>query len=521
MDETLERNQVLYNVLYTVFRRKVSLTMLCGLFVLLILLVTFLAKPTYKATTKILIRPNPQQQLILFKDLATPGQDTQPVNPARNLIQILTGREMAREVVQKFELDKKIRGEEKEPEKPAEPMNRFEEALSKAINSMIAVVRGAFGEEKAPKNYVEEAVQRLIDKAEDIQLEEGSHVINLSIWEEAPELASDIANFMAQRLIERSAELEQVDATQAYDFTKRQIESAEMDLRKSEAALLQFREKNGIISLEEQKASRLQELDRLEAESISTRTAFSEVKAQLEELRMQIPPQKKVLSESPAGSNDGEMKELVSSLNKAEIELAGMLEKFTEENKSVTNLRAKISEIKDRIEKRLEAIMQSENAILASIHPSLPKEYSKLTSDFAALKAKQEALDSAIDALEAEAFSLSKKETELERLNRHRETTQRLYTNLLDKYTQLEVQKAFHMSGYDVKIIDKAFLAEDARPDRPKWSLVIPLGFIGSLLLSFVVVFFIEYWDESFKSPRDVEQRLDVDVLCTVPDMSR
>jgi succinoglycan biosynthesis transport protein ExoP len=283
--------------------------------------------------------------------------------------------------------------------------------------------------------------------------------------------------------------------------------------------LLQFREEKGIINLAEQKTSQLQELDRLQGEYIAASTEFSEAKAKLEELRTKISAQKTVLSVSPIFANNPEIKELATSLNNAEIELAGALEKFTEEDKSVKTLRVKISEIRNRMGKALKAIMQSDSAVLASIHPDMPKEYSKLTSDVAALAAKQDAIKNAIQDLEAEAFSLSKMETELDRLNRHKETNENLYAHLLDKYTQLEVQKAFQMSGYDVKIIDKASLSENARPDRPKWSLIIPLGFIGSLLLGFVMVFVMEYWDESFKLPQDVERKLDLDVLCTVPNM--
>ncbi len=77
------------------------------------------------------------------------------------------------------------------------------------------------------------------------------------------------------------------------------------------------------------------------------------------------------------------------------------------------------------------------------------------------------------------------------------------------------------MSGYDLKIIDKAFIPEDASPDWPKWILVIPLGFMGSMLLSFGTVFFIEYWDESFKSPKEIEDRLGLPVLCTITDINK
>ena len=118
-----------------------------------------------------------------------------------------------------------------------------------------------------------------------------------------------------------------------------------------------------------------------------------------------------------------------------------------------------------------------------------------------------------------EAVSFSVKDAELEGFNRRVETNKKLYRNLLDKYSELEVQKAFQISGYDLKIIDKAFVPDDENPDWPKWILVIPLGFMGSLLLSFGAIFFIEYWNESFKSPNEIEERLALPVLCTIPDI--
>ena len=75
------------------------------------------------------------------------------------------------------------------------------------------------------------------------------------------------------------------------------------------------------------------------------------------------------------------------------------------------------------------------------------------------------------------------------------------------------------MSGYDLNVIDKGFVPEDARPDSPNWILVIPIGFIISIMLAFGTVFFVEYWDESFKSPSEIEDQLALPVLCTLPNM--
>ena len=516
MERVLEKNQIVYQILCTVFRRKVSLIAICTISFSLIVFFTYLKTPAYKAMAKILIRSNPQQQLILFRDLSTPGREIPAVNPANDLIQILTGQETAQQVVEEFQLDERL---QKRVEKPQDLRGSIKKSLVVGVTLVPDLIRNLIGLEKEPRNYFADAVEELMKDAEDIELEEKTNVINLSIWEEKPDTAADIANYMAELLIEKSSELEQLNARKAYDFTKEQVQNAEKALDESERALLEFRKRNKIISMEEEKDAKLLELQKVEGELIDAKTAYSEAQAKMDDMNKKIATQRRLLLESPMLANNAVMKELVTSLNRAEVELAAELEKYTESSESVKTLQAKASENKAKIEKELKGILQNDSAILQSVHPDLPNEYAHLTANVAALKARKDALQEEKESLKAEAFFLAEMEAELERLERHKQTNESLFTNLLDKYSQLGVQQVSQMSGYDLKIIDKAFVPEDAHPDQPKWVLVIPLGMMASLFLGIGAVFFIDYWDETFKYPAEVEDRLDLPVLCTVPDM--
>jgi len=477
-----------------------------------------LTTPIYKATAKILIRPNPQQQIILFKDLATPGEEFRTVNPAANLIQILTSQEMARQTVEKFELAERLR---KKTDEPDQLRDRIKGFLFRVITSPITLARNLGLLEMKEKNFFADAVEEFMEDAEDIKLEEDTNVINLSIWEETPKLSSDIANYMANRLISKSSELEQTSARNAFDFAKGQVKRADRTLRHSEDELFRFLKKEKIISLEEQKKAKLDELFKVEDQYIDVKVRLSEARAKLEEMREEISRQKQILSHSTTVANNPVVTALKNSLNDIEIQLAGDSEKFTESSKSMKSLKAQLEKNRAKIEEELRMIMQSNNATLYSIHSDLPNQYIQLVTDAAALEAKKNTLEKEIAVIKTEASSLSVKEIELERLNRNIVTNEKIYTSLLDKLSELEVQKLSQMSGYDLKIIDKAFIPEDANPDWPKWILVIPLGFMGSIFLSFVTVFFIEYWDESVKSPREIEERIGLSVLCTVPNMRR
>ncbi len=492
------------------------LALLFGLSFGLVVFFALLTTPTFKGTTKILVRPNPQQQLILFKNLATPGKENLAVNPGRNLIQILTGKQMAREVVEKFGLGERARKRAHESENSRHDIVK---AVFRFFDSVQSALKRIIGLGTDP-DYFSRAVDRLIKKAQDVRLEEESDVINLTIWEETPTLSSGIANFMAQRLVERARELEHENARQAYVFTRDKIAEAELELKKAEETLFAFTKQHGVINFSEQKMTKLKNLTDAEDESRALEVQIGENEGKLAEIHKTIAAQKTLLRDAPVFSDNPVVKELVSALNIQEIKLAGAMERFTGLSEDVKTLKAQASESKDRIEKELTALLNSETAVLQSVHPDMAEEYVRLVVTTEGLRTKRAILESQISGLRKVAFDLAELEMELTNLIARRAAKNAIYESLLGKFSQLEVQQAFEILGHDLKVVDRAYVPEDARPDRPDWPLLLPLGFLGSLLFSFGLVFFIEYWDESLKSPQDIEQKLDLDVLCTVPDMS-
>lgn len=516
MEQEPEKNRILYHILYVIFRMKGTLITLCVLSFVLILFLTYLKTPTYKATAKVLVRLHPQQQLILFRDLATPTQKFAGASETNNLIQILTSQEMAQETVEKFGLDERLRKKRQQPE---EIRDIIKLSILDVILYPITLAQDLGFLEKGSRDFHAKAVEDLMKDAEDIQLEGETNVINLGIWEETAKLSSGIANYMAHRLIEKSTELEQTNARDAYNFTKEQLQAAERTLEDSEDALLKFREEIRIVGVEEQKQSKLNQLQLVERQYMTVSSNLSALQAKLNEFRRKIKLQRQLLSNSPIFVNNPVMTKLINSLDNAEIQLAADLEKFSESSKTIRSLKAGAAESQEKIQNQLKAINQSGSAILQSIHPNLANDYAQMTANLSALEAEKRTLEEQMDTLKAEAFSLSVTETEIERLTRRKETKEMIYRNLLAKYSELGVQQVSQMSGYDLDIIDKAYVPENADPDSPNWILVIPIGFIISVILGFGAVFFVEYWDESFKTAHEIEEQLALPVLCTLPRM--
>ncbi|ADQ41887.1 lipopolysaccharide biosynthesis protein [Caldicellulosiruptor acetigenus I77R1B] len=79
------------------------------------------------------------------------------------------------------------------------------------------------------------------------------------------------------------------------------------------------------------------------------------------------------------------------------------------------------------------------------------------------------------------------------------------------------VQKIMKIEN--VQIVDKAVVPE--KPERPKKALNIAIAFVVGLLIGVGLAFFIEYLDNTIKTPDDVEKFLQLPVLAVIPDLEK
>jgi capsular polysaccharide biosynthesis protein len=59
------------------------------------------------------------------------------------------------------------------------------------------------------------------------------------------------------------------------------------------------------------------------------------------------------------------------------------------------------------------------------------------------------------------------------------------------------------------------------KPASPKKGLTLAIALVLASAGAFAVIFLAEFFDESLKSPAEIESRLDLPVLATLPEVSR
>ena len=108
-------------------------------------------------------------------------------------------------------------------------------------------------------------------------------------------------------------------------------------------------------------------------------------------------------------------------------------------------------------------------------------------------------------------------EAQLTQLERRRDSLQSQYQQTVARLAEAEAGERLEVSqrGERFEVIEQPQLP--SRPDSPNRPLIIAGGFGASVAIGFVFVVLAELLNQSLRSPADVERRLDIRPIVTVP----
>lgn len=257
-------SEFLYSVLYTLFKRK-YLTLLIFFFTFAgIIFGTYLVTPVWLATARVRVQLNPKQQLNMYQGITTPGGEIAGVNPANDVIQIITSRVFAEEIVKKFNREERVK---MLSESPVNSRDIIKWNISNIlIGKPIGLLRSLGILKKNPDNYFADAVSEVQDRLEKIELEEDTTIVNVGVYGESFQTATDMANALVALLLQKNMEMSKDPVAIMVQSTQKQLEKAESDLMKAEDRLKRFKEKTGVISYDDEARILIERLNQYETE---------------------------------------------------------------------------------------------------------------------------------------------------------------------------------------------------------------------------------------------------------------
>ncbi|MBE9569993.1 MAG: hypothetical protein IMF11_05175 [Proteobacteria bacterium] len=420
---------------------------------------TYLCTPLYEATSKMMIRSNISQEVVLFNDLYQQVARSPKVIPGINFIELAGSELFARMLVEKFKLDEKLRRQSEEPENFREYFWYYVEKAKDWVKVTAKYPYNLYQElttgekpETSKPDYKILAVKKFLADMTDIDLVADSDIISLSIWAESPGEAEAIAKELSNLVIQKSISFEQDAASYGYDFCRAELENARKELAIADQKLYQFKQKRNIIKIEKQKEIKLNELDNVEKNLISVNTDLSSQKAKMEESIRQLDKQREVLTS--LDSYEGLLGEIIS----LKVDINGFMAQKQEYELAKAQTKAALGE-------------------------------------------------------------LVEKELELTRLKREAALKEAIFSELSSKHDKLKIQRISNLCGVDFRMIDIPELLDNAEPDWPFWDLNMLIGVPISIFLAIGFAFLLELSNESFWRGGQIEKRLNIPFLGTISEI--
>lgn len=446
-------------------------------------IVTFTTDPLYTGAATIQIERQapkfaPVQEVQQFD--ATLGSDKYDYYQTQ--YEILKSRTVAARVIKALGLD-------------ADPRFRGDTKSEGLITSVLRSVRSLFSRPKSNASAPEElgVAPPLIDQYLGMLIigpVRNSRLVKVSFTSKFPGFSAEVANRHVEEYTNASLEQRLGMTLKAKEFLEKELAKAKDRIDATEAALNKFRKDKDVISLGGDKTDIVSErLGDLNAK-------FTEAQAERIRLEGQYELIKKRDYESlPDVISSPLVSQLKQAVAKIEGERAELAKKFKPGYPRMAETIAGEAEAQARLDAEIRKIVAG------------------IESSYLAAKTREEKLGVQLEQQRQTALAQKDVGADYDTLKRDVDTARSLYANLLQRLKDVDVAEEIKVSN--ISVVDPA--SPPIRPSQPKKLRNLMLASILGLVVGAGLAFFLEYLDNTVKTPEDVEQRLGLPTLGVVP----
>jgi succinoglycan biosynthesis transport protein ExoP len=364
---------------------------------------------------------------------------------------------------------------------------------------------------------VSDIAEELAD-AISIDQKRGLDIIEVIVESPSPYEAALIANCYSNEYKNLNLEVNRNQLTLVKNFLLGQKEEMQSQLSVAEETLRKFQEKGGIVALDEQANNLIAQLSSFEAQENAAKIELMASNKVLAQYRNELDKQNPRLADYLKSlSSEAYFKSLQEQLVKLEVnrDLALSGKNELENSETIKEIEKKILELKNKLNDRVEEIK-------GGIFASSPEEVKELSQKIIEEEIKNQSLKISVDELktivknyEREFNKLPKTAIELARYQRNRESLEKLYTLVEEKYQEALINEQSQPGN--VLIIDNA--RRPIRPSKPNRILIVIVGFVLGTGLAFGYVIAKNYFDNTVKTPEDLQKR-NISVLAWIPQFA-
>lgn len=362
----------------------------------------------------------------------------------------------------------------------------------------------------------------------EIKIIPNTNILEVSYVNSDPELAQLLLNEIIKAVIDRNTNSIRSEASSVKQFLEKQVSQQQNELSKLETAENSFRERKGIVALDNQTANLVDNLSDLETQEQNLLTQIKEQETKVNSLK-QIAKVNDVESAYNRGiiGQDRQLEELRTQLTAVESELAAARSNFTDNNPTVIALLEKKDKILNLYQEQVREVLgegatltpeltekgfsQERDGLSHEVLIELITNQTQLEANKDKLKvirAEKEKIDNQIALLPAQVQSLTE-------LVRQREQANESLQFLQRKLEEATIAEAQLVSN--IQLVEQASLP--STPSSPKIPLVLAIASIVGIILATAIILLLEKIDRTLYDGREVESQLNIPFITSLPHL--
>ncbi|MCJ8280025.1 MAG: polysaccharide biosynthesis tyrosine autokinase, partial [Rivularia sp. ALOHA_DT_140] len=331
-----------------------------------------------------------------------------------------------------------------------------------------------------------------------------------------PKIAARVVNTLINVYLESNVSSRRKEAAAGRKFIEKQVPKAESAVRQSEAELANFKEKNKVVSLEEEAEKSLEVISDLQRRISEAKSKIADITSQSEQIRKQLGMNSQeavtmaFLSQSPG------VQDIIKEIQKLESQLISRRNVLQDNHPEIISLENNLASSKELLQKRVEEVVGtnqqlSKNLQMGTLQQKLAEDLIRLESGRLGLASEITTLSQLEVDYRQRLNMLPKLEQKQRQLERKVQGTQSTYSLLLKKLQEARIAENQNLGN-------ASKVAQAQIPDEPISSpmIIVSAGLLA-ILSTLIIVFLVEARDKSIKTVDEAKEYLGLTLLGVIP----
>ena len=323
-------------------------------------------------------------------------------------------------------------------------------------------------------------------------------VVEVRVTNRDPEDAALWANTLAEVYRDYSIEGKVEAAEHAYNWVNERLAATQADMEQAQDKLLKSYQGQDLFVPEGSVSAITTSITKLNEDHIQAQSRRIELEAQLGEFRS-MRRRGRSPDTIPQVGEDEAVSQINGRIQSLTLDLTRLREKYKAGHPEVQNVQVQLEQLEKDKEDRVSQIQES------------------LRAEYRQQQRREAELKEAIDGHKGRAAEQSRKLTELESLKKKADAAGGLYGVLLQKLNETNIAQS--IQNDNVRLMDRAVV-----PTSPVWPRKRQLALVAllaGLLLGAGWVLLRDALDNKIKDADDVERRLHLEVLASIPKYTK